>query len=242
MILQGFYFRALLTRNNHPHSPQHEMWFPPQLQRQEQSGALPRVHIQRIIICICCCLEKEMGIYSGKGSTHFCANTARAMNSLSLCHLCTLLGHCYKAHMSDGPSWPQQSHLNSGELGENKQMGPAGKVCPAPLAISSLCTVGSMRASTLCEHQNIMKVKHAGKLGSLLTFPWIKQAYSIEKQHSHCKKRVDDEVMGVRQERTGAQLTPGGSNTPKGLSDLGKSVLTTVMDWKLTTAAVRGGR
>lgn len=61
-----------------------------------------------------------------KGFNPFlCKHCQSNAQSLSLCHLCTLLGHCYKAHMSDGPSWPQQSHLNSGELGEQQTDGPS---------------------------------------------------------------------------------------------------------------------
>lgn len=31
--------------------------------------------------------------------------------------------------------------------------------------------------------------------------------YSVKKQHSHCKKGVDNEVMGMGQERIGAWLS-----------------------------------
>lgn len=49
------------TRMLHPHPPQHHAGFPPQLERREQPGALPQIRIQRVIPCICRCLEKEMG-------------------------------------------------------------------------------------------------------------------------------------------------------------------------------------
>lgn len=48
--------------------------------------------------------------------------------------------------------------------------------------------------------------------------------------------------MGMGQERTGAQLTPSSSNTPERLSNLRESILTTIMDWKLIIAVVKGGR
>lgn len=64
---------------------------------------------------------------------------------------------------------PQQRQLKPGELGEQYR-GPPGKVSPTLLAISSLITVCSMRASAVCEHQNVTKPLHAGNLGVFCHF------------------------------------------------------------------------
>lgn len=107
--------------------------------------------------------------------------------------------------LSGEPSWAQHRQLNSGELAEQNR-GPPGKVSPTPLATSSLGSVCSVRANSVWTSKR-HKTTSCRKPWSLLPFPWIKEAYSVKKQHRQCKKGVGDEVMGMGQGRTGAQLS-----------------------------------
>lgn len=116
-------------------------------------------------------------------------------------------------------------------------MGPPGKVCPTPQATSSLGTACSMRASTVCEHQNITKLLHVGKSGVFCHFHGLNRLI-VSKSNS--KKGIGNEVMGMGQERTGARLSLQAVATHQRLSDLRKGIQTAVTNWKFIIGAVKG--